>query len=448
MRHRKSLWVLIAVLWLLPWQAQAVVIEEVASDKGAKAWLTEAHALPIFSLRLTFPKAGSAYDPDAKKGLALMAARMLQEGSGGKDAKAFQEYLDFHAIDLDIAVSEDDVTVSMESLSEHTDVAFSILYDILLDAQLAPEAFTQLQKEAISELKQLKQNPSYVAGLAFDKLVFGDHPYGAPGRGTKESIQAIQLDDVREYLTSCLTREGMVLSVVGDMTPAMLAAKMSQYLDPLPEVRQCTGVVVKASPHFGSVGHEGMDVPQTVVKFALPGVPRQNPEFYTAFVLNHMLGGNGLSSRVGTAIRKKNGLAYYAYTSLDNMDQAALLKGVFASRAEEKDKAVALLKEAIGEAQANGFAEEEFDDAILFLTGSFPLKLDANYKLVEYLQMMQRFDLGKDYLEMRNRIIESVTLRHVNALAKRILDPEKLILQSVGQEPKTAPETESTNGRD
>ncbi len=422
------------LVWLLLMPAaQAVEVQVVTSKGGLVAWLVEDNTVPAVTVSVLVRGAGTAYDPPSKQGRAMLAASLLTEGAGSRDSAAFHDALDFHAIRWAASASMDDLDLSVTSLTEHTELAFSLLHDALAAPHFAAPDMARMKALQITDIKENAGDAGYQSARGMYAALFPDHPYGHPASGTLESVAALTREDMLAYQATHLRRRAIILSVSGNMAAATLKSRMETYLDTLPAPEESSAPLAEVKPVFGSAQGKVMQVPQTVVSFALPGVARKDQAYFAAFIANHLFGGNGLSSRLGHEIREKRGLAYYAYSGLVDLDRAPLLTGSFATRNDQVAEAVATLKEVVTTLGKEGFSEEEFAEGVQYLIGSFPAKLTSNRSVAEYLEAMQRYDLGRDYLEKRNDYVAAVTCKEVNDLTKRLFKPENLVIMTAGK---------------
>ena len=417
--------------------AKAAVPQEITTDKGIKAWLVEDRSLPLLAVSIAFTGAGSAYDPDGKEGRASRAAALLTEGAGEMDARAFSIAAESHAISLQIGAEEDRMSVAMQSLSEHKDKAFELLGLALTRPRFDSDSLERAESQMLAIIKQQESRPGYQLQMAMMKAAFGNHPYSRPPLGTQSSARAITRRDLVEYHTRYLTRGNLVISIVGDLAPEDAKRLLDLHLGGLPERYDPETTVAEAAfKPPGEPVHVDFDVPQTMVAFALPGLKRTDPDYMTAHVMNHILGGGGsLNARLGNEIREKRGLSYSVFSTLDPMDHAALLRGGFATKSQQAGEAIRTLRETLADFSANGPKDNEFSDAKEFLKGSFVLSLDSNAEIAAFLINMQLHDLGIDYLQKRNRLVDAVTREQVAAMAKRLVDTQKLLVVSVGKMP-------------
>ena len=432
---------LVALLLLLssvlchPSSSYATEVQEVTSPGGLKAWLVEEHALPLVAVKILFKNSGSAYDPPGKEGLAGMTSALLLEGAGDLDSHAFNEQIENHAIQLNFGIDEDLFRGSVESLSEHKDKAFATMAMALTHPRFDASAIERVRAQTQSILTREEQEPHYILHRAWEKLAFGTHPYGRSSLGTKESIAAISKDDFIRFTQHYLSKENILISVVGDITPAELGRLLDAHFSSLSE-HYAPDVKLEPVrlPEKAQQIVSDFDVPQTTVFFGENGLMRSDPSYYSTYVMNQILGGGGaLTSRLGIEIRTKRGLAYTVNSGLEPMDYSALWVGSFATRNEKVGAAMQVLRDTLQDFSRNGPTDQEMADAKKHLTGSFVLGLDSNGEIANFLLSMQLHHLGRDYLDKRNAIIMAVKKEDVKAVAKKLLDPSHLLVVMVGK---------------
>jgi zinc protease len=174
-------------------------------------------------------------------------------------------------------------------------------------------------------------------------------------------------------------------------------------------------------------------VPQSTIRFALPGLPRKDPDFMIATVVNHILGGGVFSARLFKEVREKRGLAYSVYSSLANFDHAAFFSGGTSTKNERVAESLSVIEEEIAKMAAEGPTADELDKAKKYLTGSYALRFDTSTKICEQLVHLQTEGFSVDYLDQRNGLIEAVTLEQTQRVAKRLFDGKKLLVTIAGR---------------
>lgn len=421
-------------LLLLPLPALAGAVQEVRGSAGITAWVAEEHTQPLISLRIAFKNAGSAQDPDGKEGRAQLAAELLPEGAGSHDALTLNTLLEEHAIKLSVDADDDMLTLTLDTLSEHRDLAFALLGDILTRPRFDQDALARARRAALTGLKQSRQDPDWLLARAVSEAAFHGHPYARDAQGTEASLKALRREDFVTYAKRYLTRENMVISVAGDITPEMLSSLLDKHLSALPAGLRQEAIIPEVEiPAKGVQRVVPLDIPQTMVAFVLPGLKREDADYITAYVMNYVIGGATLTSRLGREIREKRGLAYGASTQLSPQFHAATLMGGFSTRSAQAGEAAKVMRQTLADIAANGVTEAELDDAKRFLTGSFVMGLDTNRELAGMMQTMQIHGLGKDYMDSRNAKVNAVTREQVNRMAARLLALPRMIVVMVGK---------------
>lgn len=427
-------WIVVLCLLLPCPAAYASEVKEVVSKNGITAWLVEEHSLPIIAVKIAFRQSGVAYDPPGKEGRANITAAMLMEGAGDLGSNAFNDALDNNAIELNFAIDEDLFRASLATISDKRDTAFSLLGLALTKPRFDADALERVRSQNFSMLQQQEKEPTYLLRRKWETTLFGTHPYANPSLGTRESTAAMKAADLQDFVRRYLTRENIVVAVTGDITPKELArqldanfANLPAHYDPDVKVAEVTvpqqaqQVVVESA------------IPQTMVLFGTQGIKRDDKRYYAAYVMNYMLGGGNLNSRLIDEIREKRGLAYAVDSQTQPMDHGALWSGGFATRNEKVSEALAVLRDTLKDFVQKGPSAEDLADAKRFITGSFVLGLDSNGEIAGYLLSMQLNHLGRDYLDRRNAIFNAVTLDDVRAVARQLADPKGLQVVMVGK---------------
>lgn len=425
---RRLLASLFIALIALP--AQAVTVERVVSPGGIEAWLVQDHANPIIAMDIAF-RGGSSVE--GKAGLAHMVSGLLDEGAGPLDSQTFQGKLEDLAIELSFNTGKDSFRGSLKTLTENRDTAFELFRLALTQPRFDKEPVERVRGQILTSLARELQSPDAVAARAWYKLVFAGHPYAVSVRGEPETIKAITLNDLKAFTKAWLAREGMVVGVVGDITPDQLKPLLDKTFGALPAKHPPITIADTAPKAPGRTEVIIRDNPQSVAVFGEAGVKRADPDWYAAYVMNYILGGGGFSSWLTEEVREKRGLAYSVYSYLAPYDHAGLITGGVATQNARTEESLKLIKEQWARMKAEGPSEQQLADAKTYLTGSFPLQLDSTDSIAGLLVSMQLETLGIDYLDKRNGYIQSVTMDHVKKVADRLLDPDRLTFVVVGK---------------
>ncbi|MDV4168931.1 pitrilysin family protein [Rhodovulum sp. FJ3] len=410
--------------------AADVDIQEVTSPGGITAWLVESPEIPFISMEIRF-KGGAALDDPEKRGAVHLMGALLEEGAGDMDARAFAIARDSLAASFGYDVYRDAVTVSAEFLTETQDQAIDLLHQSLVDPRFDQDAIDRVRGQVISVIQSDATDPNSIAGQAFNRAAFGDHPYAFPIEGSQESLMAITRDDLFAAKNATMAMDRVHIGVVGDITADQLGPMLDRLFDGMP----ATGKAPTPDAEFaltGGVQVIPFDTPQSVVIFGHEGIDRDDPDFFAAFILNSILGEGGFGSRLMQEVREKRGLTYGVYTYLYSLESADLLLGQVASANDRVAEAVSVIRDEWARAAQDGVTAEELETAKTYLTGAYPLRFDGNGRIANILAGMQVQGFGLDYINTRNDRVNAVTLDDVNRMAARLLDAEALNFYVVG----------------
>ncbi|CAA7627585.1 pitrilysin family protein [Magnetospirillum sp. SS-4] len=419
-------------LLLISWPAAAVTVERVVSAKGIEAWLVQDSSNPIIALEMSFA-GGASLDPETRPGLAAMTAGLLDEGAGPLDSAAFQQKLEDLAISLHFSAGRDGLRGHVKTLTTNRDTAFDLLRLALTQPHFAKEPVERVRNQMLAGLMRESQDPNAMASRRWFEIMFPGHPYGRPANGTIDSVKAIRTADLKAFAQAQLTRDRLTVGVVGDITPAELSRLLDATFGDLPERGKAAAIPEATPPSAGGVTVIDKDNPQTVAVFGAAGIRRDDPDWYPAYVMNYILGGGGFSSRLTEEVREKRGLAYSVYSYLAPMKQAGVIIGGVATENARFAESLGLIRVEFRRMRDDGPDAEELASAKTYLNGSFPLSLDSTVAIAGLLVQLQTDRLGIDFLDRRAALIEAVTIEDIRRVARRLLDPDALVVVAVGR---------------
>jgi zinc protease len=420
---RRIAFVVAACLAMMPWAPTpshaAAKIQHLVSPGGIEAWFVQDATVPLIAMEYAFG-GGATQDPADKPGVGNMVADLIDEGSGDLDSQTFHERLDRRAIDLSFSSTRDHFRGSLRMLKDNKDEAFDLLRMSLTSPHFDSVDVERIRTQIISGLKRDTSNPGALASRKFLEIAFGDHPYGRQASGTLESVPKITVADLKDYVRRVLAKDTLRIAVVGDIDAVSLGKLLDQTFGGLPAKASLTPVPdIEAAPP-PQRAFIPLDVPQTVVTFGGPGIKRNDPNFMAAYVVNHILGGGTLSSRLYHEVREKRGLAYSVYDALLWMDHSALFVGNTGTRADRAGETVEAINTEIRRMAEDGPTQQELDEAKSYLKGSQMLALDTSAKLASALLQYQLDKLPIDYIEKRNAVVDAVTLDDAKKAAQRL----------------------------
>ena len=421
----------VAVLALAVPARAEIPIKEVTSPGGITAWLVEDHNIPFAALEIQF-KGGTSLEAPDKRGVINLMTATLEEGAGALDSKGFAEARDALAANFSFDSGTDSVGVSVKFLTENRDQAIDLLREALVNPRFDQDAVDRVREQVLSNLRSNEKDPGTIAAERFDLLAFGDHPYGSTGDGTIPTVTALTRDDVVAAHKAALARDRVFVAASGDITAEDLGLLLDRLLGDLP----ATGAPLPGeAPWLLPPGVTVVDfpTPQSTVFFGQKGIPRDDPDFFPAFVLNELIGGGRFTARLMTEVREKRGLTYGIGTYIVNMDQADMILGQFSASNDKVAEAIKVVKDEWGRIVSEGVSPEELDATKTYLTGSYPLRFDGNGPIASIMVGMQMDGIAIDYITTRNAKVEAVTMADIQRVAAKLFTPETLHFVVVGQ---------------
>ena len=400
--------------------ARATTIQLVKSPGGIEAWLVQEPAVPLIAVDFAF-EGGSVQDPPGKGGTANLVASAIGDGAGDLDSKAFADRLERNAIRMNFYAGRDSLGGSMRTLTQNRDEAFDLLR-LALTAPRFDQADVDLDRaQIVSMLRKATTSPGDIASRRWWEAAFAGHPYGRPVSGTRETLSAITVADLKSYAHRVLARQNLKIAVVGDIDAATLKPLLDRVFGALPAKPELVAVPNVVPQAVGRQIDVSLDVPQAVVDYGGPGLSRKDPDFMAAYLINHILGSGSSDSRLYQEVREKRGLVYSVSNSLVWLDHAAVFFGGTATRADRSGETVGLIRKEIRRFADEGPTPAELAEAKSYVNSSFALNLDTSSKIAALLVQLQRDDLGIDYFQKRSAMIDAVTLADARRAARRLL---------------------------
>ncbi|OJY07601.1 MAG: peptidase M16 [Rhizobiales bacterium 63-22] len=406
--------------------ARAIEIQDVVSPKGIHAWLVQDSSVPLISMRFSF-KGGSSQDPAGKEGLANLMTGLFDEGAGDLDSDAFQKRLDDLGAEMSFSASRDAVSGSIRMLAANRDAVTDLLALAVQKPRFDQEAINRIRTQVVAGIEASRRNPSTIAMRRFAEVLYGNHPYARPEEGTVQSLQTITRDDLVTFHRKNFARDKLTIGVVGSIDAKTLGVVLDKVFGDLPDAAELVPVP-DAKLALGTTTSLNFDVPQTTIGLVYPAVPRSDPQFFAAYLMNHILGG-GFTSRLYTQVREKRGLAYSVSSSLVLYDHVSALSISTATQPEKAQDALKIIREQVAALANDGPTAAELAAAKSFLKGSYAVNnLDSSGAVAETLVSLQDAGLPRDYIDKRGALIDAVTLDQVKAIAKKLLTVEPAIL--------------------
>jgi zinc protease len=394
---------------------------------GAVLLVSEQHTVPIVIVQILLD-AGSRRDPHGKEGLADLTTDVLTEGTKTRSASQISEAVDFIGASLNAAADTDFATLGMTVVSKDLDAGLALFTDVLLHPTFPEPEVTRQREAALAAMQADEDNPGYVAQRAFVQTLFAGEPYGHLVSGTPASVRRLGRDDLVSFYTQNYRPERSIITVVGDVSADDIASRFGQALGAWTPGSVPAFVYPPNPPEVARVDTIQKPITQANIILGQYGVARDNPDYYALTVMNFILGGGGFTSRLLDDIRTKGGLAY-SVSSAFSVNKApgsfqVVMQTKNASAADAIERACAEIEQIRREA----VTDDELSGAKLYLTGSFPMRLDSNAKIAGFLAQVEFYSLGPDYAETYAQRINAVTPDDVLRVARQYLHPEQMLL--------------------
>ncbi|MFQ5904295.1 MAG: M16 family metallopeptidase [Candidatus Binatia bacterium] len=405
-------------------------------ENGLVLLTSEQRDLPMVNFNLLI-EAGSRYDPQGREGLANLTARLLTYGTRGRTALQISETLDFIGARLSTGCSEDLATVSLTLLKKDLDTGLNLLAEVLTASVFPSEEIKRQKQSVIASIKAKRENPRHIAHRKFVEALFPQSPYGRPIEGRENSVKRIERASLVEFYGRFYRPNRAILAVVGDISHQEMVERLSKAFRSWEKSPSTKEPPLSPSPGPAGFIRINRDLTQANIIIGHEGVPRGHPDYYAIRVMNYILGGGGFSSRLMNSIRNERGLAYSVYSLFYSEKYVGTFQVAMQTKNETAEEAILIAKEEIRRIREQGVSEEELKAAKDYLIGSFPLRLDTNRRVANFLAQVEFFDLGLDYLDRYPELIRQISQEDVLRAAKRYLQPEKLIVVVVANQEKT-----------
>jgi zinc protease len=405
----------------------AVKIQEVRSDSGVTAWLVEDYTVPIIAVRFAF-EGGSVQNPAGKEGLASLMSGLFDEGAGDLDSAAYQERLDKSGLSLRFDAQRDVIYGSARMLSRDAAEGFDLLRLAVQEPRFDQAPIDRIRAQLTAKLLGDARDPQTQARKEFRRALYGDHPYARDDDGTPETLASITAEDLKAFHKRLFARDNLHVAVVGAISPEDLKGVLDKVFAGLPEKAELTPVQHVAPKLDQTVRYE-YDLAQTGLQLVYPGVARDDPAFFPAYLMNHILGGGTFSSRLFDEVREKRGLVYGVGSGLVSQKYSDSLVIGTSTRPERAAETLSVIRETVAKMADEGPTQDELDKGKKYLIGSYPINnLDSSEAIASTLVELQVQDLGIDYIDRRQGLINAVPLDAVKAEAKRLLSTEPAVM--------------------
>jgi zinc protease len=381
-------------------------------------------------------RAGSVDEPGEKAGLAAFVAAMLMRGTATRTFHDINETIESVGASLSFYGGLHATGFGAKCLAEDLPLIAEVMADVLQHPTFPASEVEKVRGEYITGLQQRDENTRAMADLTFRALAYPDgHPYGRSGDGYQETIHSISRDDLVSFYARTYRPDDMIVAVVGAVKADQaieLVERMLGHWQPTPPRPE---QVIPPAPRLDGVRRQFVPMAgktQSDIALGCPGISRKHPDYFAANLANLVLGGFGMMGRLGDNVRDEQGLAYYVYSRLEASLGAGPWMAIAGVNPKNVGRAVDSILAEIRQMSDSPVEPQELADSKAYLTGSLPLRLEANEGVAGVMVEMELYSLGLDYLQRYPSLVEAVTPEEVQAVVQKYLYPETYALAIAG----------------
>jgi zinc protease len=389
------------------------------------------HEQPVVTLRLLL-QAGSLCDAPGKSGVAALAAALLDQGTTTRSAEQIADTIDSIGGGLATGAGSDLSFANVVVMKDSLALGFDLLSDVARNPAFKQEEIDRQRQQAVSGLKVSFEDPDFVASVVFDRLVYGFHPYGMPGSGTPESLQAITPADLHAYHERYFAPNNAILAVVGDVTAEEAFAGAARVFGnwakrDVPPVQAAEQPV----PTRRLVVVNKPDAVQTEIRVGHLGIQREHNDYLAVDLAMKILGGEG-SNRLQRVLRSERGLTYGAEASMQSLKQGGDFMADTDTRTETTAEVLRLIVDEFQRLQRERVNERELADAQAYLAGSFPLTIETPDAIAAQVLNVLFYRLPLSEIESYRERVNAITVDDIQRVARQYLRPDRLSVVLVG----------------
>jgi zinc protease len=426
----------VIALMVVPILAQADVTlgKRIILKNGMVLLLAEKHEIPMVTVSMAI-KAGSVAEPSEKPGLASLTASLLTQGTTTRTANQISREIDFIGGSLSVSGGDDYASASLRVLKKDLRTGLDLLADVLMHPAFDQKEIDRKVKETLASIRRQKEEPDVIAGEAFTKAVFGGHPYGKTSDDVAAYLPKLVRQDVVDFYSQRYGPNDAIIAVVGDVEEKDIVPLLNDYFKGWKPAEK-TASSRSAPPTIGAVVVNKLDkkITQANVAMGHLGISRENPDYYAVMIMNYILGGGGFSSRLMDNIRDNRGLAYDVHSSFSAQKEPGSFRVWVQTKSESANQAIEEIFKELKRIRTEPVTVKELADAKAYLTGSFPLRMDTSAKIGGMMTSVEIYNLGLDYPQKYPNLINAVTREDILRVAKKYLDPDKIIIVVLGDQ--------------
>jgi zinc protease len=404
---------------------------------GLTVWLVQQNNLPKAAITLTV-RGGYCADPEDARGISDLLAATVKLGTSTLNARQIAERSQATGGDLKAAANIENLTLSIEPLSEHVSDALALLADLATHASFPDNEVTLAKTNLRASIQQNESDPKFLAQRAFGRIHYGDHPYGVVSP-TSAMVEHASPESLRKLYTGTFLPNQSVIVVVGAIDPPAVLAAIHSAFDSWSGAHAGVGsTAATPSESVSAPEKKVFFVPrpgsvQTALLIGAPAPTRTDPD-YSAFEVANAIYGGMFGSRLTNNIREDKGYTYSPYSYLDINAKA----GVVITREDVRNAVTGpSYKETLFELNriaTSPVSDQELTSAKRYLLGTLGFRLQSRASVALRLASLWVYGLDAQFIRSDADHIMSSTIAQVQQTSSRYLAPDKMTVVAVGED--------------
>ena len=423
--------ILITTVLLASTANAAVKINHWQTTSGSDVYFVENHDLPIIDLAVNFP-AGSARDTKGTSGVAGVTRYMMTLGAAGMNEEVItNKFADIGAI-LGGELDADRAAFKLRTLTTESTKALETFNQILHKPDFPQAVLDREKVRIIAGINEAATQPGSISSKAFMKALYGAHTYSLDESGEADTITLIKRDDLVAFYNQYYSAKSAVIALIGDMTETQARAIAEATSSGLPQgtaVPKIAEVTLPSAANNQSISHPAT---QAHILLGYPGIKRGDADYFPLYVGNYILGGGGFVSRLTEEVREKRGLVYSVYSYFMPMSELGPFQIGLQTKKDQAGEALKVVNATVAKYIQGGPTEKELKAAKDNITGGFPMRIDSNGKILDYLSVIGFYKLPMTYLDDFNKSVAKVTTKQIKEAFQRRIKPQDFVSVTVG----------------
>ena len=412
-----------------------LAVSDYTTKNGVKVLFVKSANIPMIDIKITF-NAGADQD-GSLKGLSMLTHNLLDEGTKKMNSEDIASVFESTGAIFNTSVNKDKSSVSLRSLTDkkYFDPSIKMFLTILSESIFPKNEFDIQKNRTISSIIEEESDPSEIASNLFFKEMYGKHPYASPTNGLKNTVKKIQRKDVLNFYKKNINANTAKIAIVSPLSKndiIKLVEKISKSLNHSKISGKPINTAVKKNK--GKYIFKKSNSEQAHIYVGTLSIKRGSDNNFPLYVGNYIFGGSGFSARLMQELRVKRGLTYGVYSYVYPMKEIGPFVIGIETKSEQAQLSVKLIQDMVKDFYKKGPTEKELNDAKQAIINGFPLRIDSNSDILNYLSIINYYNLPIDYLSTFTSNISNLTKKDIISAFQEEIDIDNLITLVVGNE--------------